>query len=370
MASGWIVRAPSGRWKASYRTPERRTRSKTFDRKTDAERWRREMLSSVDQGGHVDPALGKMTLGAFFTGSFMRSATARLRPKTQLSYASVAKNHILPNLGGWPLARISRLDVEDWLASLQERGVSAATTGQAHRVLRAVLSAAVRADIISRNVASGVRPPRVPPREMRALTAEEVSRIVAEVPERHRALVLILAYSGMRVGEAMALRIDNLDLLRGKVTVVESVTEVGSRLVFGPTKSGRNRSVSLPSIVTEILRARIVDYPPIAGLVFTDSHGSVMRETNFIRQVWYPAVRRAGIDEPLPRVHDLRHTAAALAISTGVSAKVIQERLGHSSIVVTMDRYGHLLPGLDEKLANDLDQIARGQPLSAAPRES
>lgn len=355
---GWITRAPSGRWKATYRDPDRHQRSRTFLRKADAERWLRAMEATIDRGTWVDPGLGRTTLEEFFFQHYLPSAV-HLRPKTVETYRALATKHILPRLGARPLDRISRLDVETWLAQLLADGVGPARAAAAFRVLRLVLGAAERADFIPRNPARGVKAPRSPRREMRFLTPEEVDRIADAVPPRYRALVYLLAYCGLRIGEAIALRVENLDLLRRRVRVVEAASELADGLVFGPTKTGRNRSVSIPRFVAEELARHLEAFPPVDGRVFSNSAGQPIRQTTFNRSVWTPAVRRAGLEPPLPRVHDLRHTAAALAIAAGAHPKEIQARLGHSSITVTLDRYGHLLPGLDEALAGRLDDIGR-----------
>jgi integrase len=358
---GWTTKTDAGRWKAAYRDPARKIRSKTFDRKVDAERWIRSMESSIDVGAYVDPAAGRMPLATFFE-RYLASAV-HLRPKTRETYASIAKIHIVPQLGWRPIAQISRLDVETWLAGLIQAGASPARAAGAHRVLRLVLAAAERGDLIARNPARGVKPPKAQLREMRFLSPAEIDRVAEAVPEPYRALIYLLAYSGMRIGEAIALRIGNLDLLRGRVQIVEAASEISNGLVFGPTKTGHGRAVALPQLVRAELERHVVDHPPIAELVFTNSHGEPLRQTNFNRRVWTPAVLDAGLQEPLPRVHDLRHTAAALAVAAGAHPKEIQARLGHSSITVTLDRYGHVFPTLDERLADRLDELAAGTAL-------
>jgi integrase len=194
---------------------------------------------------------------------------------------------------------------------------------------------------------------------MRFLTPEEVDNVAETVEAKYRALVLLLAYCGLRIGEAIALRPGDVDLLGRRVTVVRAASETSQGLILGDTKTGKNRSMSVPTFLCEEIAAHLAEFPPVDGLLFTGLRGRPITQSNFIRQVWYPAVQRAGIRPPLPRVHDLRHTAVALAVASGAHPKEIQIRLGHSSITVTLDRYGHVFPTLDDRLAMRLDEIAR-----------
>ena len=159
--------------------------------------------------------------------------------------------------------------------------------------------------------------------------------------------------------------------------VLEAVSVVDGQTHVGATKTGHNRVVTLTGSVADDLIAHLKEYPPRGGLVFPAPGGGHLNRHNFSNRVWYPALKLAGLDDPQPRVHDLRHTAVSLAIATGANVKQIQARAGHSSIKVTLDVYGHLLPGDDEAVADALD-TARRQALaesdfgriSASGRES
>jgi integrase len=180
-----------------------------------------------------------------------------------------------------------------------------------------------------------------------------VASIAAAVDDRYHGLVLLLAYGGLRIGEALALERRDVDVLRARVDVHASVSEDGRR---GETKTGRRRTVHIPRFVAEDLAEGIrgADGAP----VFTTSTGARVRAGNFRRRVFEPAVDAAGL-EPRPTIHDLRHTAAALAIAEGAHPKEIADMLGHSTITVTMDVYGGLFPALHERLAERLDEVGR-----------
>jgi integrase len=217
------------------------------------------------------------------------------------------------------------------------------------------LNRAVGISYIGWNPAASVDTPASSQREMRFLSAREVERLAQATPERYRALVYLLAYGGLRVGEAAALRATNMNLLKGTLTISRSVTEVGGRLVEGPTKTKVARTIVLPPSLRQILDAHKDAFPGSGGLVFSGPGGGQLRPNNFRKRVFYPAAREVGLVPPPLRVHDLRHTCAALLIAQGAHVKEIAARLGHKNPNVTLAVYAHILPSLDERLADGLE---------------
>ncbi len=172
-------------------------------------------------------------------------------------------------------------------------------------------------------------------------------------------LVTFAAYSGLRAGEIGGLRVGRLDLLRGRVDVVEALKDTNGRSSFGPTKNHANRTVRLPRFLCDQLGAHLADRPHApADLVFTGPMGGPLQHRTFYRRHFRPAVAAAGLPAAL-RFHDLRHTAAALLIAQGAHPRAIMERLGHSSITITLNVYGHLFPNLDEALTDGLEATYR-----------
>ena len=195
---------------------------------------------------------------------------------------------------------------------------------------------------------------------MRFLSHDEVAALAAAIDPRYRALVLLAAYSGLRAGELAALRRKHVDLLRRTVTVVEQVQRIGGEFVVLPPKSAAGRrSVALPTLVATALQEHLAAFgePGPEGLVFAAPGGGFLRPENFRNRCWLPAVKTAGV-APL-RLHDLRHTCASLAIAAGADVKVLQRMLGHASAALTLDRYGHLMPGQERSVADRLDEMAR-----------
>jgi integrase len=191
------------------------------------------------------------------------------------------------------------------------------------------------------------------------LTPSEILDLADAITPPFGTLVIFAAYTGLRAGEIGAMRVGRLDLLRGTAQVHESLADVKGKLVFGPTKTYAHRTVRLPRFLCDELGAYLSDRPARSDdLLFSSRNGAPLRHNLFYARHYKPAVERAGLPLAL-RFHDLRHTCAALLIAQGAHPKAIMERLGHSTIQVTLDRYGHLLPGLDEALTDGLESTYR-----------
>jgi integrase len=355
---GSIRQLPSGNWRVRWRDPGTlKERGETFSRKRPAQAFLSQVEGDAVRGLYHDPALGRISLRDFWP-RFLESSP-HLRPSTRAGYEFLWRKHVEPVLGARALGSLSRLEVEGFVSGLTRAGAGPATVAAAFKLLRRLLSAAEASGIVAKNAARGVKTPKAAREEMRFLTAEEVERIAEEAPRRYRALVLTLGFCGLRIGEAAALTVDRTDLLRRRLRVTETVSEVGGRLHFGPPKTPESvRAVALPHFVAEAIALHLAEFPPGSnGLVFTASEGGPIYHTTFRRRVWLPAVRAAGIAEPFPRVHDLRHTAASLMIAAGGHPKQIQAQLGHSSITVTLDRYGHLFETLADQLADRIGSM-------------
>ena len=275
-----------------------------------------------------------------------------LKPKTIAGYRSLLDSRILPVLASVELRRITPDLLRAWIADMAQVGLSASRMGQAKRVVGAVLSQAVEDGLLGRNPADTVKVPKTMLREQRYLTAEQVTELADAVGQRMDGgdvLVKVLSYAGLRWGEAVALRGPRIDVLRRRIRVRESATLVSGELVWGPPKSHRDRTVVIPSFLAEEL-AGLIDSD---GLIFTSPDGHPLRSPNFLRRVWRPAVAECDLGDLVP--HDLRHTAASLAISAGASVKAVQRMLGHASAQITLDRYSHLYDDDLEDLADSMD---------------
>jgi|AMFO01.1.fsa_nt_gi Site-specific recombinase XerD len=345
-------------WQVRYRDPSGRERARSFLRKADASRFAVTVEADRIRGEWTDPRLSKTTV-AEWSQRWLRTK-AHLKPKTLAGYESNLRAHVLPVFGSDQLRHVDRMAVEEWVADLQASGLGPSGVRQARQVLNSMMTLAVEAGYLVVNPVAGVKVARQPDPEMLFLSAGEVERLAAATRKPYGTLMHLLAYGGLRWGEAVAVRRRRCDLLRSRIEVAESLSEARGKLHFGATKTYRRRVVIIPAFLTELLAehlAREVDDDPDA-LVFTSPLGKPLRNSNFRRQVWYRAVADAGLPEEL-RIHDLRHTCAALLIAEGAHPKAVQAHLGHSSISVTMDRYGHLFPSDMEALAAALDEVRR-----------
>jgi integrase len=341
------------RWRVRYRDPTGRERAKSFARRVDAQRFLQHAEADKLRGLWVDPQQGRTTVGELAERWY--ATTVALKPKTREDYRSLLNNHVLPTFGDRAVASLDTLAVRGWLAGLVNKGLSPSRAKHTYYVLFAVLEAAIQAGALVRNPAAGVRVPRDRSREMHFLSAAGVERLAEAIVPPYGLLVRFAAYTGLRAGEIAALRVKRLDLLRGTVRVVESATEVGGRLIIGPTKTHSERTVRLPRFLRDDLAAYLASRSRNPdGFVFTAPKGGQLRHNNFYQRLFCPALARAGLPTEV-RFHDLRHTCAALLIAQGAHPKAIQAHLGHSSIQVTMDRYGHLFPDALEHLADRLD---------------
>jgi integrase len=337
-----------------YRDPAGGQRSKVFARKADAQRFPHETETAKARGTWTDPSLGRV-LFRDWLGEWW-ATTTNLRPKTRDRDELLLRRMAMPTFGDVPLAAISQRDVRAWAAELSARGLAPATVQKAYQLLGKVMGAAVDAGMLAQSPCRRVPLPKVEREEMRFLTPAEVATLADAIQPRYRALVLVGAYGGLRIGELAGLRRSRVDLLRGTVTVAEVVVEVRGVLHMGPPKTrASRRTVGLPRFVVEELAAHLDSPGDPEHFVFTAPQGGPLRVTAFRARVWRPATRAAGLDGL--RIHDLRHTAVALWIAAGANPKEVAARAGHASVSFTLDRYGHLYPEADSALRDRLDAL-------------
>lgn len=346
---GFVERRAQGKWRARYRGPDGKERSRTRERRVDAQRWLTEQQSSIARGAWVDPAAGRITLGDW-AGRWL-AAQGHLKPSTRARYEGIVTRHVQPRWGRVPLSRVTHGDLAAWVAGLD---LAPASVRYVHRVVSLVLDLAVRDGRIAANPAAGVRLPKVTRPTKRALTHDEVTRLADACGDR-RLLVLVLAYTGLRWSEVAALRVGRVDLLRRRVTVAEAVTEVRGRLTWGTPKSHAHRVVPVPRFLVDDLAAHMAGKGPDA-LVFVGGSGGTLRNLNWRRDVFDRAAASVGLAGLVP--HELRHTAASLAIQSGASVVSVQRMLGHASATTTLDTYSHWFGDDLDRLADRLDAAA------------
>jgi integrase len=350
-----IRSSTSGTHQVRYRDPNGRQRARNFTRKTDANRFAAAVETDKVRGDWLDPRLGKVTFSDW--ADEWLGQLSHLKPKTRLDYEVNLRRHVLPVLGDAPVGSIDRPAMKTFTSDLTEGGAGPDVVRIAAQVARHVLAVAVDAGALKANPASALRLVRQRKSEMLFLRPEEVHALAEAIAPPYGALIRFAAYTGLRAGEIGALRVKRIDFRRGRVEVAESVSDVAGQLIVGPTKTYANRHVPMPPRLLDELSAYLGPRrDDREGLVFTSPQGGQLRHGNFYKAKFKPAARAAGLPEGL-RFHDLRHTYAAFCIASTADPYAVMRRMGHSSITVTYDTYGHLFPERDAEITDALETL-------------
>jgi integrase len=339
-----------------------------FKRRKDAEVELAKVLGQLPDGSYVEPS--KLTVGAFLTEQWLPAVRASLRPGTFASYERNVRSALVPRVGDVPLQQLTPARLNAMYGELLESGrcdgsggLSPRTVRYIHTILRRALAAAVRWSLVVRNVADLADPPS--PKAARAKppktwTAQQVGRFLVQVRD-HRLYALwhLLASTGMRRGEALGGYWTEVDLDGAAWSVRHTLVEVGHEPEHSEPKTDHGRrSVALDAGTVAVLRdwrKRQLEERLAWGPAWTDTRRVFTREDGNdlhperVSELFDRLVKRSGL--PRLTVHGLRHTHATLALQAGVHPKVVQERLGHSSVAFTLDRYSHAIPAMQQDAA-------------------
>lgn len=322
--------------------------------------------------GH-EPQRRRVTLAGYLNDDWLPSLHD-LRPNTRLSYATLARRHLVPHLGDKLIHKITRADCDRLIVTLGQpdtkgKTLRPSTIRRVHALLHACLNGAVRDGLVFVNVATHVRLPRNPKQVRSTWDPAQLQRfLTATWNDPLGPLYLVLATTGMRRGEAVGLRWDDVDLDHGSLAVRQAMISVSYRVLVDEPKSGAGvRTIALDPTTVEALRvlqqrqlqqAELLDAAwATTGLVFTREDGTAWHP-EYVSKHFTGLATSAGV--PVIRLHDLRHTHASLGLRGGVHLKVMQERLGHSSISVTANMYSHVSPGLQRDAADRVADLTLG----------
>jgi integrase len=341
--------------------------------KKDADKELRRLLSAVDNGDHVNST--RMTVRDWLT-TWLATAREEVAPGTHGFYVQIVERFLAPTLGNLPIAKMTVAHIQECYSALAQGGrrdgkpggLSPQTRRHVHRVLSAALSRAVDQQLIARNPCDAFRKRliRVERREMLVLSVEQSTRLL-EAIRAHRVYwpVLIALATGARRGEILALRWRNVDLDTNTVTIERSLEHSKAGLRFKVPKSGKARAVVLPRLAIDELRRLKREQAEellqqgvrLDGdtLLCAKADGSAMLPTSLTHE--FAKVARKVVGVPRVRFHDLRHSHATQLLRGGIHPKVAQERLGHSSISITMDLYSHVSETMQVEAAQRLDQL-------------
>lgn len=376
--------AQGRRWMVRYRKPaphKGQTKKRGFRTKRDAELYLATITTAKASGDYVDPARGRVTVGSLSTDWLRRKKA--LKPSSYHSLEVSWRVHVEPKWGDTLVSAIETTAVEHWLQDMAEgispsarkrttrktgTPLSATVSLRALGVLAGILDDAVQDRRIRKNPARGARnlPRKVAKLDRRYLTHEEVGQLAAGARDiTHTTLILVLAYTGLRWGEAIGLRVRDVNFLRRRVHVRVNAVEVDGEIHVGMPKNWERRAVPFPAFLddalTQLTKGKAKD-----ALVFgNDLGGHLLRpRTSDDSGSWFvAAIRAAGIERLT--LHDLRHTAASLAISAGANVKAVQRMLGHKSAAMTLDTYADLFEDDLDDVAVRMDERGRAVALAA-----
>jgi integrase len=355
-------------WFVTDSAGQRVQRSKGgFRTKADGQAHLTEQLGKIQSGAYVESPKPTTTVAAYLHEQWLPLQRSKLKPSTLKGYVDIIEGRIIPHLGGVRLAQLTGGRIAAMYAELRtdgnrrrgSGGLSERSLLHTHTVLRKALADAVRQGYLARNPADDVDRPKPRSVEMKVWQAVDARAFLASVADhRLRACFTLALANGLRRGELLGLRWDDADLEAGRLSVRRARVAAGYEVHEGDPKSGRARVLDLDDgMVGELRRHRRAQLEErIAagmawqdtGYVFTAEDGAPLHPQTL---AWHfeKAVKAAGV--PVIRFHDLRHSCATLALRAGVHPKVVQEMLGHSSIVITLDLYSHVVPGMQREAA-------------------
>jgi integrase len=354
-------------WRAKVHVGGGRYRIRWAATRREAERLVHELLAERARG--VLPPPGRLTVRQFLE-EWLAGVTHRLKPQSVQIYRIRLEQNILPLLGDRRLAALQPLELERLYRRLLEEGLGPATVRNVHSIVHKALADAVRRGYLSTNPADRVDPPRAAhPAAGAALTAEEARQLLAAARgDRLEALAVLALTTGMRKGELLALRWRDVDLEARVVRVTGTLVYLGGEYrIQEPKTASSRRAVALAELACSALRAhrqRQLEERLRAGPAWHDLDLVFCREDGYYLNPkapleWFHRVlERAGLRKV--RLHDLRHTAATLAIASGVDVRTTGALLGHASAKMTLDTYGHALPRAAEAAARAIDAALRG----------
>jgi integrase len=341
--------------------------------KKDAQRELARLIHSINTGAYVEPS--RITLGEFLERWLRDYATTNVSAKTSERYTEIVRIHLVPALGPYVLAKLQPLHIQEYYSEALQKGrkdgkggLSAHTVLHHHRVLREALQHALKWQLLARNPADAVDPPRHNRHEMKCLDEASTARLLEAAEGTAFYLPILLAVTtGMRRGEILGVRWQDVDLDAATLSVRHSLeqTKLGVAFKQPKTQKGR-RVVALPNMTVEALRRHRVEqvkYKLLLGPDYKD-HDLICAKTD--GSPWPPDsftssfsdfVRKTSV--PVVRFHDLRHTHATQLLRQKIHPKVVSERLGHSTVGITLDIYSHVLPDMQEEAARSTDTILR-----------
>jgi integrase len=306
-----------------------------------------------------------LTVGEYLGRWLKDSVRGTVRVSTYEVTRYMVEPHIIPALGRIKLKDLNPTHVRGFYREKLDSGLSAATVRKMHGALHKALKQAVSDGLIPRNVCEAVKPPKVERKEIIPLDRDQARALLeAAAGDRVEALYVLAVHTGMREGELLGLKWEDVDLERGILRLRRALVREGGKTVLGDLKTAKSRrSVRLTRAAVEALRCHLERqmeemerigslYQP-GGLVFATESGTLINPSNLRNRSFKPLLKRAGLPDIC--FHDLRHTCATLLLSQGTHPKLVQELLGHATIAMTLDTYSHFLPSMGDQTVRAME---------------
>ena len=356
------------RFVACYRDPEGRQRSAgTYSTRRAAERGAHREEAKVREGAWHDHSRGQVTFAEYVETVWLPSK--HVETSTLAVYRSYLDKHFIPTFGRRPMGKILPSEIQRWVTTATEHGLSAASVRKYHTMLHSVFERAQRDRVITFNPCAHTELPKVLKKKTRTLTPDEYVAILASLPAQHRLMVETAINTGLRWGELIALKPRHLDLIKRTLTVEETVVEVsiknsptGARMLTKPyPKDNEPRTMELqPDLITQLTDSITTRHLGPGDLLFATREGTPISRNTFRTRIWLPAVKASGVGFDV-RVHDLRHAHASWLLAGGSDLKSVMDRMGHAQITTTQ-KYLHTLPDADAKNLDALNHIRGKSP--------
>jgi integrase len=354
---GGVHKRKDGRWEARWEvgigSDGRRNRECVYG-KSKQEVIEKMLRAKAGVGPDTPEKRSRQTLEDFLEGWLSGVKIANRRATYDLR-RRLMKNHVNPLIGGQSLRSLTTGHITSLLVRLKGKNVGERTVQQVYVTLKTALNQAVAQNLISRNPCLGCPKPRIARKAIQIWSVEELTAFLKCAQKTdYYALFVLAVFAGMRQGELFALQWENISLDHAFLSVVWTLTECDGGLTLTEPKTQSSvRRIDLPNFAVDALRQRQGEQKK--GFVFAAEGGKPLRKSNFIRRVYHPLMDEAGV--PKIRFHSLRHTANSILAMEGTGANVLAERMGHSSTRMTLDQYGHVLPGSQRQAADRLEHV-------------
>lgn len=341
-------------WVGRITLPDGKKKTKYNKKQSVVKEWLLENRNQLRQG--ILPADDTVTLGEFLNSYMETVGTQILRPTTQKMYNSYIRVHIIPKVGRIKLKDLRPDHLQALYRQKLSEDLSKRTVQIIHGIIRRALNQAVSWQLIPRNVCSLVHAPRPDKKTASFYTKEQLSTLLTAVKGHRWELVyILLVYGGFREGEVLGIHAEDCDMVNRAINVRHQVVTIQGGMIIGEPKTKTSRRVvTLPIVAYNALKSHLEQLQRKQGLIFTTSSGKPISPRNLIRH-FKQTIEEAGL--PDLTVHGLRHSHASLLLAGGENPKLVQERLGHSTISLTLDLYSHSIPGLQQGVAKRLDDL-------------